>query len=114
MTDRVARGGKRHGVLCGARRKGGGLGPVAGLPAVIRQCLDDGVERIGMLSGERRGDFTMQGDTFPREQLGVDGLAGEGVAKGESVCRFLDDELRLDELLDEGEQLALDVTRERL
>src|SRR4051794_15043541 len=56
----------------------------------------------------------MEGDALAREQLRVDGFAGERVTKGEALGRFLHDELRRDELLDMRQQRTLVEARERL
>ena len=76
-------------------------------------AFDDRVERIGVLSLERGGDFAVQRDALAPEQLGVDRLARERVTEGEPFGRFLDDELRGDQLLDERQQLLLVVIGER-
>ena len=53
----------------------------------------------------------MERDALARQQVGVDRLARERVTEGESLRRFLDDELRRDELLDERQQLSFVVIR---
>ena len=78
---------------------------------MVGQRLDDAVERPRVLLLERGGDLPVQRDALARQQLGVDRLARERVTEREPLRRFLDDELRRDELLDERQQLPLVVIR---
>jgi hypothetical protein len=67
-----------------------------------------------MLLLERGRHLPVERDALAREQVGVDRFASERVTECEPLRRFLDDELRRDELLDERQQLSLVVICERL
>ena len=81
---------------------------------MVGEGIDDRVQRVGVVSLEGVRDFPMQRDALTRQQLDVDGFAGERVAEGGPFGRLFDDELRVDELFDERQQLPLVVTGERL
>jgi len=114
VRDRLSWRRQSDRMPSGASRIDGRARPISRFPHVVRERLDDRVQRVRVVALEGSRDFPMQRDPLARQQLGVDGLAGERVAEREPFRRFLDDELRGDELLDEREQLLLVAIRERL
>ena len=114
MQQCFARSAERQCVLGGGERIAPGGLPRAGLEAVIRKSVDDLWRPRRRLLLERHGDRRVQRHAFARQQARPHRLARERVAKRKAVCRLLDDELRVDELLDDREQLTLFVPRQCL
>ena len=95
-----------QGAFAGAAREAQrGLGQT-GLGIVVRQVGVGAIEAAATQLFERLGDATVQHAPLAGEQAGVDGLAGERVAKGELVGGFLDDQPGRDQLLDDGQRAA--------
>ena len=71
---------------------------------MVGERLDDAIERLRVVALERRSNLAMQRNPLASEELGVDGLSRQGVAKREPLGGFLHDALRCDQLLHERVQ----------
>jgi len=67
---------------------------------VLGQIGQMHVARIDIESLRRLGNRVMQRAPLARQQIRLDGLTGQRMAKGKHVGRLLDHQLRVDQLLD--------------
>jgi hypothetical protein len=83
-----------------------GRGPRSGGVRVIGQLLKRHLVTLPRELLQRRQHFRVHCPSLPSQQVSVDSLQRQGMPKGEPLVRFLDHELRPDQLLEDRQQLA--------
>ncbi len=114
-TEQLAGGGWRWEGQCplaGLSSIGEDPLPRARLVVVVGQVRQIAVWQPGRAVLERLGDLSMQLAALMPQELAIDGLPCQRVAKHKAIYRFLDDQLSGDELKELAHQLRLGMARQ--